>query len=318
LLKLAVRLIVVGVVLYAVGGTLRDAVEGLRRSPIRPHLGWALAGAAAYLPAYLPIAFFWRGVLRAWRQPCRSGLVLRSYYISHLGKYVPGKAMVIVLRTTMLNAAGGRTGPVAASVLVETLTLMSVGGVISGLLLIIPSIAKDHPGWLVALAFALAAACALPTLPPVMNRLIAFFERRREARLNQSEGPATDQTDPDEWRPFTWRLFATGWGAATATWYGLALSLWISVRALAPGFPATLENGLVCLLAAALPVVAGYLSLIPGGLLVRDGLMTLLLTPATGPEVALAATVLVRLTWVASEALLCVILVVGGKMKTGN
>ncbi len=243
--------------------------------------------------------------------------MLRSYYISHLGKYVPGKAMVIVLRTGMLNAAGGRPGPVAASVLVETLTLMSVGGVISGHCSWIPSVAKDHPWWLVALAFALAAACALPTLPPVMNRLIAFFERRRAAR-NAAEGDPSSQgrvITPDEWRPFTWRLFATGWGAATATWCGLALSLWLSVRALAPGFPATLENGLVCLLAAALPVVAGYLSLIPGGLLVRDGLMTLLLTPATGPEVALAATLLVRLTWVASEALLCVILVVGLKLR---
>ncbi|TWT76925.1 hypothetical protein Pla123a_23500 [Posidoniimonas polymericola] len=297
--KRGIEATVLAVVLLAFGQTLSDAARGLSASPLRPSLPVAVLSALVYAASMLPISLYWRRVLAAWGQPAAPGPVLRAYYMGNLGKYVPGKAMVVVLRTRAVRALGGQTAPIAASVFVETLTLMAVGGVLAGLLLLVPGLAMEQPWWTKLLAFGLAVGSAGPICPPVMNRLIAFIQRRRNP----------DQAEPPR---LTWRLFSVGWLAAAASWVGMALSLWLAVRSVVDTFPPSGVNLLACLLAVTLPVVAGFLSLIPGGLLVRDGLMVALLAPAAGPEPALAATVLVRLAWIGSEALVCGILAAAG------
>ncbi|TWT37553.1 hypothetical protein KOR34_25060 [Posidoniimonas corsicana] len=296
------KVLVAAVVLLAVGRTLTAAARGLQDAPVRPAAGLAVASGAVYALAFLPMGLYWRRVLQAWGQPSGLGPVVQAYYLGHLGKYVPGKALVVVLRTGSLRAAGGQTAAIAASVFVETLTLMALGGVLSGVLLTIPRFAAGQPAWLVVVAFGLAAGSLLPICPPVMNRLIAFYEARRQ------DAPAAEP------HRLSWGLFAAGWLAAAVTWCGLGASLWLAVRSCLPGFELSINHWLACLLAAALPVVAGFLSLIPGGLLVRDGLMVALLTPTAGPEVALAATVLVRLAWIGSEAVVCGILVAAARV----
>jgi len=50
-----------------------------------------------------------------------------------------------------------------------------------------------------------------------------------------------------------------------------------------------------------LAVVAGFLSLIPGGLGVRDTILMTLLAPTWGPTVAIISAVLLRLVWLVTE-----------------
>ena len=51
--------------------------------------------------------------------------------MSHLGKYVPGKAMVVVLRSGLVVPYGGRAGTAAIATFYETLVMMCAGGLVA-------------------------------------------------------------------------------------------------------------------------------------------------------------------------------------------
>jgi uncharacterized membrane protein YbhN (UPF0104 family) len=55
--------------------------------------------------------------------------------------------------------------------------------------------------------------------------------------------------------------------------------------------------------------------MLPGGLGVRDALLMQLLTPGCGAANALVAALLMRLVWLVSELLACVILYVAAKFR---
>lgn len=308
---IGLKLAVMAAVVLAVLGTLKSGISELRLASIQLDWRWCLAGGVAYLLGLLPMACFWRSTLRQLEQPCQWGLVIRAYYLGHLGKYVPGKAMVILLRAAAIRSAGGQTSAITISVFIETLTFMAVGGLLAGVLLACsPELTQARP-WLLPLAVLLSAVSVGPTIPPVMNWLIVKFRVKQQAAETSPENQQASPT-PIVVPQVTWRLLALGWGSAAATWCGLALSLGFFVfsvggdkgsdaLALLSLFPSLL-------LAATLPVVAGFLSLLPGGLLVRDGLMTELLAPALGAGPALAVAVLSRVIWLAGELLICGIL----------
>jgi hypothetical protein len=70
-----------------------------------------------------------------------------------------------------------------------------------------------------------------------------------------------------------------------------------------------LSRDLASLVAAvAVAVVAGFLSMLPGGLVVRDALLAELLAHKWGEANALIAAVLLRLVWLVTEVLVCGIL----------
>ena len=51
----------------------------------------------------------------------------RAYYVGHLGKYVPGKALVVIIRTGLISGPRVDTTVAAVSIFIETLTMMAVG-----------------------------------------------------------------------------------------------------------------------------------------------------------------------------------------------
>ena len=57
-------------------------------------------------------------------------------------------------------------------------------------------------------------------------------------------------------------------------------------------------------------MVAGFISLIPGGLGVRDWILMTLLAPQCGAKVALVSAVLLRIVWLLSEVAVSAILYV--------
>ena len=63
--------------------------------------------------------------------PVRLVPALRAYLVSHLGKYVPGKAMVVVVRAGMVVPFGGRASTAAIATFYETLVMMAAGGLIA-------------------------------------------------------------------------------------------------------------------------------------------------------------------------------------------
>jgi uncharacterized membrane protein YbhN (UPF0104 family) len=107
-----------------------------------------------------------------------------------------------------------------------------------------------------------------------------------------------------------YRLLAIGWPLAIVGWLLLGLSLWATLRGL--GLNGLEPLGLLPLYVAAvsLATVAGFLSLIPGGALVREFVLLelLVLLPGVDPATALLGAVLLRLIWLVAELLISGIL----------
>lgn len=298
------KLAVVAAVVWFVGQTASDAWRKLaeERITVRPLYG--LASGAVFLASMAPMAWFWRRTLVALEQPAPWGPSFRAFYISQLGKYVPGKASVVLIRTErLLNAvrreaveseATPSTRVVAASVFYETLTHMAVGALLAAGLTaaLTPGDAASQRGW-IALSVGLAVLCLTPTLPPVFDWLLRRAGERR--------------TDPARAlkRRLTLALAAQGAMASLVGWSLAGMSVGLAAFSVGVTPSTGVAPGALWVLAAALPVVAGFVSLLPAGVLVREGLTLGLLAPALGDGPALATTLAVRLIWVVSEVVLC-------------
>jgi hypothetical protein len=85
---------------HTVGKAIDDLqARGFDFAQIRPW--WLVAAGLVYLIGLLPCWWFWHRTLQAMGQQPRCRETLRAFYIGHLGKYVPGKALVVVLRTDL-------------------------------------------------------------------------------------------------------------------------------------------------------------------------------------------------------------------------
>jgi len=126
-LFLAVKVLIVLVVAWFVRDTLKEAVDKIREHTWRVSLPWSIACGVIYLLGLLPAGIYWHHVLKVMGQQARLGETLRAYYVGHLGKYVPGKAMVVILRTGLIRSRRVDTAVAAVSVFYETLTMMAVG-----------------------------------------------------------------------------------------------------------------------------------------------------------------------------------------------
>ncbi|MCS7469404.1 hypothetical protein NZK35_22355 [Stieleria sp. ICT_E10.1] len=121
---------------------------------------------------------------------------LSAQVVGHLGKYVPGKAMVVVIRAGRL--AGGGVPIVAGSIAVflETLTMMAVGAALAGVLIFLLPV----PRWIAWCALCGGVLATLPTLPPVLKRLVNKVSPEPTTPPNLPLPPGTDPkssgTDP--------------------------------------------------------------------------------------------------------------------------
>ncbi len=291
------KILIVVLVVWAIRHTIVDAVEQLGKHPLRLQAGWLVAAGALYLLGLLPAGLFWHRVLLSLGQDARLGETLRAYYIGHLGKYVPGKAMVVVLRTGLIRSHRVDTGIAAVSVFFETLTMMTVGAFIAAAILAFWF--REH--WFLTLvALGLMVGAGLPTLPPVFRRLVKL------ARIGKSN-PAT----AEKLHNLGGKTLALGWLAMSIGWVILGLSLWAVLRGMGVSVDLVVQLPLY-VASVSLAMVAGFLSLIPGGAAVREAVLAELLVPHFGEAIALASALLLRLVWLMSELLISGILYISG------
>jgi hypothetical protein len=88
---------------------------------------WLLLAGLAYTLGMIPAGLFWRTCLRRLDQPAQVMTTLYAYFLGHLGKYFPGKAMVIILRLAVLAPHGVLKVATTLTIFLETLTMMAVG-----------------------------------------------------------------------------------------------------------------------------------------------------------------------------------------------
>jgi uncharacterized membrane protein YbhN (UPF0104 family) len=259
---------------------------------------WLLAAGAVYLLGLLPFGLFWRHVLRVLGQDATLGETLRAYYIGHLGKYVPGKAMVVVLRAGLIRSHRVNTALAAVSVFFETLTMMAVGAFLAGAYTAFYF--HEEPFWSAAAAVLMIVAL-LPTLPPIFKRLA------RLARVGKTDSETAANLDR-----LGYGTLLLGWGISVVGWSILGLSYWMTLAAMGIEALPLSSHWVCCVACVSLAVVAGFLLLIlPGGVGVREAFLVELILPhlkaaaVPGAEAAAwASAFLLRLVWLAAELLI--------------
>ena len=89
----AIKLLIVVLVVWFIRRTIVDAWKDLESHPLHVDYGWLAAAGGLYLLGSLFCGVFWHRILRAMRQEVGFWKAIRAFYLGHLGKYVPGKAM---------------------------------------------------------------------------------------------------------------------------------------------------------------------------------------------------------------------------------
>jgi uncharacterized membrane protein YbhN (UPF0104 family) len=308
----ALRLFVLVAVFLAVHHTFRHAIDELARHKWKLQPAWLVFAGLLYAIGLAPMAWFWHRALASLGQPAPWSATLRAYFLGHLGKYVPGKAFTVLLRVAAVRKWVTSIRIAVVSLLLETLTMMAVGAFLAALLSIIAL--RLEPRF-AAISAAMAIAAGIPTLPPVARRLA----RIGLARLKQEDElglPASIPADVDaSLHGIDLRLLGAGWLAAAVCWTMLGLSQWATLRSIGVETIQPVADLPLMISTVAFAVVAGFLSMLPGGLVVRDALLMQLLAPKCGEANALIAAIVLRLVWLVTEVSVCGILYMAARWE---
>lgn len=304
---LAFQIVLTLVVLAFVGRQLQIAMRELaqRNVSLRDiHWPWLLLAGAAYAASILPAAGFWHMTLVAMGNRPSVWRSFRAFLIGGVGKYIPGKAAVVFLRTVLVAGPHCTAGTAGVAVFIETLTLMGVGGFLAATVL---TLLFREQWWIALLSVGLAVVVIVPTIPRV-TRLIAKI-----IRLQKLSGDIHDRLAG--WNMW---LIAKGWVLQSANWLFLTLTVWICLRALPSSFFENAEQLAaaqsftrafpVMLVATSISTVLGFLLLIPAGLGVREIVVLNLLAPAIGYPAATTVSVLSRVVMIVVDVLIAGVL----------
>lgn len=259
---------------------------------------WIFAAIASYWVAMFLSCEFWRRILLALNCAANRSKTVLAFFVSQLGKYVPGKAMVVLLRTEMIRGPKTNVAAAAASVFVETLTWIFVGSLIACALIFVRYPDQVGLQWTAA---ALALAAGIATWPSIFRSLASRLTRQ----------------SPDLFAGLNLSTMATGWGLMSTGWCFNALSLCFILTSL-PGTDFTVADFPLALACVSLATVAGFASLLPGGIGVRELVMIPLLGPRFGEPIAIIAAILIRLVWISAEVVGSVIIYLWHRSQNGR
>jgi len=261
--------------------------------------GWLVMAGGCYFAGLLPMNGYWYLLLRALGQTPTWSRTFVAYNLGHLGKYVPGKALVVVIRTAMLRGSASSATLVAISVFIETLTMMTVGATVATILI---AWQFSQQRLLLGLSILLMVLASIPTWPPLVRWAV---QRLRATRWTPELRTAL--------AGYTWRVMAIGWVCELTGWAWIGGSLWAVMQAmpLEPPLESFWESWPRLTAATSLSMVAGFLSLLPGGMGVRELVLDQLLKQRYGPMIAPLSAVALRLVWLITEVVLSVILYLG-------
>jgi len=277
-----------------VGYKTVDAVKNVRNNSLAFHLSppWLLASAALVLSAYALLIWTWLYVVRALSGrtlPYRIGA--RIWFVSNLGKYIPGKVWQIVQMGLMSTEQGIDAVSSTAAAVVNAGVNVAIGlavGVILGAPIFDRILEPYGVAWLSRTVAILALICLL--LLPVMLPWAFRAGHRRLGVGAPLEGAPTNAIVVSAIaNVIAWFLYG-------AAFYCLVIGLFGSPHG------TLIENTA----AFAISYVIGYLAFfVPGGVGIREGALILVLTAggmATNIE-ASAISVSSRLWLVVIEVL---------------
>ena len=247
--------------------------------------------------------------------------MIRAYFCGSLGKYIPGKAAVILIRSALVKKHGVSFVRASIASRVEAGAVMLVGCVVTVVfaVTIIPPDAlpewflrtfpRESTSWSSLLLAVVVLVLVMPVVAVPANWIFAKIARIVEQRSRQKAINADTesvQESPDESiesriGKLTWQFLVVASLMFALSWAGHGLSLLLVLRSMnQEAF--SLDAWAISTSAAAAGTSIGFFAVFaPGGLAVREGLIITMLQPSTGGAVAVAAAALYRLASLVAE-----------------
>lgn len=303
----------------------RRAIQLWQRDAINLEVqpGWLVLAGLVYVIGWLPSVWFWREAMRRLGGDVSFLWAVRAYYCGQLGKYVPGKAMVLVIRGSMVAERGAtlRVGMLTAAY--ETLVMMGAGlafGIAMSPRLFANANLPDWLNWLSwvtdrpvigPICVCVAGLAALPIAGKLLQKIGAKFVPQSSA-----DASATSVAQPSGRIDTSFLLIGTI--VFIVGWMIHGLSLGLTLRSVTPN-DFDWSNWLVWSGAVAFATSVGFIAIFaPGGVGIREGLITetLAIQPGIEPGHAVAAALLLRAVWLLTEVAISLALLKLGRSRT--
>lgn len=277
-LQFAATIALVGFAAYYMWDQWRDASS--RHLEIRLHWGWLAAASLIVLITYAFLIQIWRAVLARCGATLPFGEASRIWFVSNLGKYVPGKVWQVTAMMEMLhreNVPLGIAGSVSA--------ILAIANVVAGFVLLVllgaPAVEAWSSGYRPLLVFVtLISLFALVAAPLTIRVLVAAVARLRRTPMNVAI-PASASWLSLAGCAISWLAYGVAFQLLCVALLGPSRAPWTSYFA-----------------AFTLSYLVGYLVIFaPGGIGARESVLTLVL-PALGiatPAEAIVVSVVSRL-----------------------
>lgn len=220
--------------------------------------------------------------------PLKIGHVYRIWYLSQIGKYIPGGVWLFAARVVWYRRLGMPTLIASAAAIWEVLST-----IITGLLIGVASIVlisdRDLALTISGLAFVLVAGIVVSVLPAAWQIMAGF-------KLPGAQRMLTVLSELGAGR---YRLLAQLSGLSLVVWLVTGIGFYVLVAALVDVQNLTLWYAIVTF---AVSWTIGFLVIIaPTGLGAREAMIALFLTPIYGFSLAFSIALLARLWWVVAE-----------------
>lgn len=287
LLRLAQTLLVVAIA-WGLWRSLAPAMSGLALEDFlrwRPAALPLVISTLLLLGMYMAHAFLWRRILADLDIGAPdTHTVVRIYFLAGLGRYLPGKVWQLAGLAVLAREAGLPGGASAAAAVLGQFAFLTTGLLLLALLL--PEWAGGWPAVIGTIALLMAAGglwvlVATPVGHGARAHLRALAGERMGPRLDAVLALA------DRIGPRAALLWLAGYGLS---WILLGVAFTVFSAAFVPGAAAGARQIAGSLAASYL---AGYLTLIPAGLGVREGALVALL--ALVPVIPVPAALVIAL-----------------------
>lgn len=233
---------------------------------LRPHWGRIAYSGAIVLACYAVLIETWRRMVRTWGSAVAAGDAAHIWFVSNLGRYVPGKVWQIGAMGLLAQRAG-----VAPEAAVGSSLVLAIVNILAGLLVIVGrgsgALAVMQVPAGATIAAGAAAAIGTFALPWMLPALVRTFNALTGRALQVPRVPLG--------------AILTAFVGCALAWVGYGLAFSVFAGALVPAPPGASANAHI--VAFTLSYLAGYLAVFaPGGIGVRELSLAALLTAWLG------------------------------------
>jgi len=263
---LAIKILVMVVVVAVIAWKVRGAWAEVGAGHVAIDWRWGGIAVVGFCGSMLTSGMVWRWL--AWKMGDRSPTVplIGAYTYSQMGKYFPGKVALVLMRIERTGRFGMRASVCTLSTLLENALYMISGSAVGMVAILRVTAEMEREGkitaaqqmlvWpvVVVVMGVLAAACWPPVFYGLVNRVMR--------KMKKPEVPSSRQL-----KVGSLAMAVVGF---VPCWLFGGTALWAAARCVHE-----VEVGAIVWFAGAyaLSVVLGMASFLPGGLVVRDGIL---------------------------------------------